>query len=404
MGRRVRRILAASVLATIGAPAIPASAGSAAEIVADGLRGPTNLAFAPDGRILFTEQGTGRVGVVDDGRVLARPLAVFDVEFGSETGLLGIALSPNFARAPEVYVYLSNAATGRNEIIRFSASDPTDRRTVFRGLPWVNGYHNGGDLAFGRDGMLYAVTGEAHDPELAQDPTSVGGKVLRLAPDGSVPADNPFGPDDPAYALGIRNSFGLCVDPRDGTLWETENGPDRDDEVNLIRAGANYGWPSQLGPGGAPRFSDPALVFPGVIVPTGCAVSSVDGALYFGDYAGGALHRAVPTPAGGLSGERIVYRAGSGITDVAEGPDGWLYLATTDAIVRLDPSRLDRASTASSSAGAARPPRTAGGVAAEDDGGSSAVAPAVLLGVLVALAAGLLALAARRAGRKRHRR
>jgi aldose sugar dehydrogenase len=396
------------VIAAIAfAPAMPASA-SPAETVAEGLRGPTNLAFAPGGRILFTEQQTGRVRVLVDGRLVSRPLAVFDVAQGAETGLLGLALAPGYPSPPDAYVYLSNAATGRNEIVRFSTRDPTVRTTVFRGLPWTSGYHNGGDLAFGEDGMLYAVTGEAHDGPLAQDPASVGGKVLRLSPDGTIPPDNPFGPGDPVYALGIRNSFGLCVDPSSGALWETENGPDRDDEVNLIQAGANYGWPTQLGAGGAPSFSDPALVFPDVIVPTGCAVSSVDGALYFGDYGAGALHRAVPTPSGGLSHERVVFRAGSGITDVAQGPDGSLYLATTDAILRVDPASLGAGSSAAAStdggSAADRPGTAAAG--RSDGGGLPAGRSLVVIALFIVLAGALTLrfLAGRRAARELHRR
>jgi glucose/arabinose dehydrogenase len=391
------------VIAAIAlAPAMPASA-SPGETVAEGLRAPTNLAFASGGRILFTEQQTGRVRVLVDGRLVARPLAVFDVAQGAETGLLGLALAPGYPSPPDAYVYLSNAATGRNEIVRFSTRDPTIRTTVFRGLPWTNGYHNGGDLAFGEDGMLYAVTGEAHDGGLAQDPASIGGKVLRLSPDGTIPPDNPFGPDDPVYALGIRNSFGLCVDPSSGALWETENGPDRDDEVNRIEAGANYGWPTQLGAGGAPEFSDPALVFPDVIVPTGCAVSSVDGALYFGDYGGGALHRAVPTRSGGLANERVVFRAGSGITDVAQGPDGSLYLATTDAILRVDPASLVGGSAAASSTGGGSAGDRPGPRVAGSDGGGLPSARSLIVVALFILLGGALTLrflAGRRAARE----
>lgn len=111
----------------------------------------------------------------------------------------------------------------------------------------MNGYHNGGDMTFGPDGKLYLVTGEAHQPARAQDVEDLGGKVLRLNPDGSIPDDNPFGPANPVFALGIRNSFGLCFNPANGDLWETENGPATDDKVNLIRAGGTTAGRSTWG-------------------------------------------------------------------------------------------------------------------------------------------------------------
>jgi len=149
-----------------------------------------------------------------------------------------------------------------------------------------------------------------------------------LDPDGSVPDDNPLGPDNPVYALGIRNSFGLCFDPVTGDLWETENGPTSDDEVNRIVAAGNYGWPDQLGPGGEPGFVDPVLVFPDEIVPTGCAVSADGRRLYFGSYRGG-LYEADLSPDGQMAG------IDAPVIDVARGPHGTIYLATTDSLLRL---------------------------------------------------------------------
>jgi glucose/arabinose dehydrogenase len=366
--------------------------------VAEDLASPTNLAFAPDGRILFTEQQTGRVRTLLNGRLVPRALVRFDVVQGSETGLLGIALHPDFVRQPWVYVYLSNASNGRNEIVRFRIDEAaTTQETVFVGLPTVNGYHNGGDLAFGPDDALYVVAGEAHQPELAQDPSSVGGKILRLLPDGSVPADNPFGSTDPVYALGIRNSFGLCFDPRTGDLWETENGPDRDDEVNRVEPGGNLGWPVELGRGTDPRFIQPELVYPEIIVPTGCAFSSSGRAMYFGDFAGGNLHRATVSPSGSVAGERVIARAPSGITDVARGPNGDLYVATSDSILRLASSS---AQSPSPSAGGTPAPSAAASPEAgsRGDEGSGGAPTAVVVGLLVLLAGGLImrAMAGRR--------
>jgi Glucose / Sorbosone dehydrogenase len=137
-----------------------------------------------------------------------------------------------------------------------------------------------------------------------------------------------LGPDNPTFALGIRNSFGLCFDPETGDLWETENGPSGDDEINRIEPGANYGWPEQLGPGGGPDYVDPILDFPNTIVPTGCAVS--DGALLFGEGYAGNLH-SMPLPG---PGEGIVAGFDGGITDLESAANGSLWVVTPTALYR----------------------------------------------------------------------
>jgi glucose/arabinose dehydrogenase len=324
-----RAAFIAFLLLVVLAP--PAGAFQEFEPVATDLAFPTNLAFSADGRVFFTEKDSGNVRILQEDRVLPEPFSTLPVDGGGEKGLLGIALDPGFPEEPWVYVYYSDAADGRNRLVRIRAEGDvgTERRTLLELLPTVNGYHNGGDLAFGPDGKLYVVTGEAHEAARAQDPNDLGGKILRLNPDGSFPADNPFGPTSPVFALGIRNSFGLCFDPGSGALWETENGPSSDDEVNQIRAGQNYGWPDQLGPGGAPGFVDPVLDFPEVIVPTGCAFAH--GAVWFGDYHG-ELHRATLDSDGAR--QESVRTFDAGIADVARGPDGSLWVATVDAIYR----------------------------------------------------------------------
>jgi len=294
------------------------------------------MAFALDGRIFFTEKETGDVRIIRDGRVLPEPFVHVFVEGSAERGLLGIALHPDFERDPWVYLYYSEGGGASNRIIRLraEAGEALEVDPIITLLPAVTGYHNGGDMAFGSDGKLYAVTREAHDPERAQDPNDLGGKVLRLDPDGSVPIDNPLGPENPVYALGIRHSFGLCFNPVTGDLWETENGPASDDEVNRIVAAGNYGWPDQLGPGGEGRFIDPELDFERVMVATGCAVRSDGRWLYFGSYLNG-LYRARLLPDGSLGGPELVPGVGTAVTDVARAPDGSISVATSYAILRL---------------------------------------------------------------------
>jgi glucose/arabinose dehydrogenase len=301
-----------------------------------GVAFPTNMAFLPDGTLLFTEKETGSVRVVTpDGLVLDRPFITLPVIGDLERGLLGIAVHPAFAAEPWVYLYRSDPSDGRNTLVRVRADGleaTGEPEMLFRGLLATAGYHNGGDLAFAGDGRLFVSIGEAHEPERAQDANDIGGTILRLEADGSVPADNPFGATNPVWSIGHRNSFGLCVDPASGDLWETENGPDRDDEVNLIEEGRNYGWPVVTGVANDERFVDPVAVFPEPVAVTGCTV--LEGAVWFGSFDG----RVWRLPASGDPVE--VARLPAGVTDVALGPDGLVYVSTADAISTIDPAAV----------------------------------------------------------------
>ncbi|MFL5738421.1 MAG: PQQ-dependent sugar dehydrogenase [Actinomycetota bacterium] len=327
----------------------------------------TNVALAPDGRMFFDEKETGEVRVVEDGKLLPQPFARFDVVPGGESGLLGLALDPNFEKHPWVYVYFTDAQDGRNHLVRVLADgNVAGTQETLLVLLSATGIHNGGDLTFGDDGELYVTVGETGEAPRAQDVNDLGGKVLRLDPDGSVPTDNPFGQDNAAFTIGLRNSFGICADPATGAIWETENGPTEDDEVNRIEAGGNYGWPNHLGTGGAPRYVDPQLVFPQVIVPTGCAV--VGRFLYFGDFSGD-LHR-VSIDGSQLGEQAVVEHLDSGITDVERGGSHDLVVSTSDSIVRLPPiGAYGEATTPSGgAAGGGRPTPTASAGPAQPEG------------------------------------
>ena len=378
MARRALLVLSAFVFVATAPPQLAAQPSF--QEVAGGLAFPTNIAFALDGRIFFIEKETGDVRIIRDGRVLPEPFVHVFVEGSAERGLLGIALHPDFERDPWVYLYYSEGGGASNRIIRLraEAGEALEVDPIITLLPAVTGYHNGGDMAFGSDGKLYAVTREAHDPERAQDPNDLGGKVLRLDPDGSVPIDNPLGPENPVYALGIRHSFGLCFNPVTGDLWETENGPASDDEVNRIVAAGNYGWPDQLGPGGEGRFIDPELDFERVMVATGCAVRSDGRWLYFGSYLNG-LYRARLLPDGSLGGPELVPGVGTAVTDVARAPDGSISVATSYAILRLPgtPPGSPRPTGSPTSAS----PGPAGGAGT----GVGLVIAAVLIGGLILL-------------------
>jgi glucose/arabinose dehydrogenase len=417
----LRRPAAAVLAAALVAFAPGASAGAATPTptpggpriatVVDGAEFPTNMAFAPDGRLFYTEKETGRIRVVQDGRLLDEPFATLPVDGGGESGLLGLALDPNFADEPFVYAYFTSSEDGRNHIVRIRAEDGDPNRG---GAPenmitllTASGIHNGGDLAFGPDDKLYAVVGETGDEQLAQDPGSVGGKVLRLNTDGSIPEDNPFGPDNPAYTLGLRNSFGLCVNPHTHELWETENGPSSDDEVNRIEAGKNYGWPEQLGATGADGFQDPVLVFHTIIVPTGCAFfddalsdravkPDPGGQLVFGDYHGD-LHSVLLQPPDMHTVRRFTTEAhfDQGITDVEVGPDGNLYIATDGSILAL----TGATGIPFTPAGPQSPPATTAPSA--DDGGLGTGTIVLIVAAIVLAVDGVFVLIAR--ARKRRR-
>jgi glucose/arabinose dehydrogenase len=396
---------------TPGTGATPTAGGPVVTTVVSGADFPTNMAFAPDGRLFYTEKETGNIRIVQDGGLLPQPFATLPVQGGGESGLLGLALDPDFATTPFVYVYYTSSADGRNHLARLeaSSSDPD------RGGPPENlltlltatGIHNGGDILFGPDGKLYAVAGETGDMALAQDPNSLGGKVLRMNPDGSIPSDNPFGANSYVYSLGHRNSFGLCVNPNDGDLWETENGPSSDDEINRIQAGKNYGWPDQLGPGGGPRFVDPALTFPTVIVPTGCvffdrpiSASSVrphpGGQLVFGDYHGD-LHSVLLQAPEDRDVERETVEAHFpvGITDVKVGPDGDLYVSTQSSIVRITPGN----GIPFTPAGPKTPPPDVTGPGATG-GGLGAGTIVLIVAAIVLAVDGLIVLVVRRRRRR----
>jgi hypothetical protein len=163
----------------------------------------------------------------------------------NETGLLGVAVDPAFPDEPWVYAYYTGTDV-MNHLVRIRAEGTAGPRSrpLLDLLPATAGWHNGGDLAFGPDGKLYVSVGDGHDGSRSQDPNGIGGRILRLNPDGSIPDDNPLGPGNPTFALGIRNSFGLCFDPETGELWETENGPTEWDEINLIGPATTTAGPS----------------------------------------------------------------------------------------------------------------------------------------------------------------
>lgn len=233
--------------------------------VADGLASPWGLLVLPDGDLLVSERDTAqilRIAAKDGTRTVAG--TVPGVVPGGEGGLLGIALSPDYATDHLVYTYFSTAGDNRIARLPYDPAQPATQQlgsveVLLTGIPH-GPRHNGGRIAFGPDGLLYAGTGDSSNSALAQDKASLAGKILRLAPDGTPAPGNPF-PGSPVYTYGHRNVQGLAWDPQ-GRLWASEFGQDNWDELNLIRAGGNYGWPvveeSAAAPGTSTRWSSGA--------------------------------------------------------------------------------------------------------------------------------------------------
>ncbi|HEU5224852.1 MAG TPA: PQQ-dependent sugar dehydrogenase, partial [Actinomycetota bacterium] len=228
---RIAVIIGAFLVAQLALASTPASAGSgirAREVVGN-LNQPVAFTFGPGRKIWYVEKGTGEVRIHDlDTGADRLFVKVPGVNGDGERGMLGIALHPSYPGKPLVYVYATRSAGGglHNQILRYRDrhGSGVSRTVLFTSVAGGSPYHNGGRIAFGPDGMLYAIVGDAHDSSNAQDITDEDrGKIIRIEPDGGVPSDNPFG--NRVWVFGIRNSFGFDFDPRTDELWETENGP-----------------------------------------------------------------------------------------------------------------------------------------------------------------------------------
>jgi glucose/arabinose dehydrogenase len=305
------------------------------EVVASGLEAPWGLAFLPDGDALVSERDSGRVLRVAPGAEPREVGTVPGVDAGGEGGLLGLAVSPEFERDQLVYAYLTGQ--GDNRIVRFRlGGGPVE--VLLDGIPKA-GIHNGGRIAFGPDGMLYAGTGDAAERGNAQDPGSLGGKILRLRPDGGIPADNPD-PGSPVWTLGHRNVQGLAWDGQ-GRMFATEFGQNRVDEINRIEKGGNYGWPEVEGTGGGERFRDPLVTWPtSQASPSGAAIAG--DTLYVAALRGERLWT-VPLDGDGGTGEPAAVLAGSygRLRHAAVAADGALWVLTSNRDGRGDPAADD---------------------------------------------------------------
>jgi glucose/arabinose dehydrogenase len=336
-----------------------ARAGVTADPVATGLDSPTAFTFAPGGTIFYVEKTTGQIRTYNPTTEVDHLFATIGgVDGSGERGMLGIALHPGFPTRPFVYVYATKMSHGtlKNQILRLtdSSGSGTDRRTIFSTPASENPYHNGGRILFGPDGMLYAIVGEGHTAANSQDRSNPRGKILRMTPLGKVPSDNPFRRRSKIFVYGIRNSFGFAFDPLTDKLWETENGPSCNDELNYIpRGGKNYGWGPRQSCGSLPSPRDtnnsgpkpriqPELWFGSTIGITGmtfcdgCGLDGFEGDIFFGDVNQGQIRR---VPLNGdrttVSGTGTVVLDTGNVLSMETGPDGAIYYSDFAGIFKL---------------------------------------------------------------------
>jgi aldose sugar dehydrogenase len=320
-------------------------------VVAEGLRVPWEMRFLPEGDLLVTERGGRLVRVeLPEGRVT--PVGEVPAEEIGEGGLMGLALHPDFPDEPFIYVAYTYQEGGevlnRVSRFRFEEGGLAGQEVIVDRIPGSR-IHNGSRVAFGPDGNLWVTTGDAARPELSQDPESLAGKVLRLTPEGEPAEDNPTA-GSPVYALGLRNAQGLAWHPETEQAFVTEHGPDTDDEVNALEAGGNYGWPEVGGSPGHPDFVDALVSWTPTIAPAGAVFYDSDeipgwrGSFLFVTLKESDLRRLVPADEdfGAVVEEEVLFDGQFGrLRAIAVGPDGALYVATSNRDGRGSPAEND---------------------------------------------------------------
>src|ERR1051325_7602227 len=329
------------------------------ETVVGNLEVPWSIVWAPDGRMIFTER-PGRVRVFQNGKLQSQPLFVVpDVEPRGESGLMSIALHPQFASNHLLYLSYAYSSSGQKVRVARYRETPNglvDRKVIIEDIPAAQ-FHAGCRLRFGPDGKLYITTGDATDRELAQKLDSLAGKILRLNDDGTVPKDNPFVGQPNARpeicSYGSRNSQGIDFQPGTNLLWETEHGPSGfggpggGDEVNIIERGKNYGWPVIHHRATQAGMESPILEYTPACAPAsgmfyrGSQFPQFKGNFFFGCLRGTRFIREVLNGRQVVSQEDLLKGKYGRIRDIAEGPDGYIYFSTSNRDGRGTPASDD---------------------------------------------------------------
>ncbi|MEO7804643.1 MAG: PQQ-dependent sugar dehydrogenase [Actinomycetota bacterium] len=335
----------------------PSAAGAASPVassfqqieVAHGLKIPLAIVFAKDGRVFFAEAKEGNVRVIDPVKgLLPEPVAHFDVSQQGEFGLVGLALDPSFSDNRRMYAYLTDpnpdgSAKG-NRVARMVVNNnrAEDITTIIGDIPPSGNKHVAGRMAFGSDAMLYVAIGDTQRPDQAMDPNSVVGKILRVTTDGTAAPNNPF-PGSRAFAVGFRNPFGIAFDPGTGRLFGVDNGPTTFDEVNIIEAGGNYGHPTAWGPSGG-RFKEPVWNsghdshgMSGITVVRASPIAGLRDRVLFCSFDNTTLHSLRLMNDGSVGPDEPITSVACSL-DVAASPEGIVYVAHGDKIIKLIPS------------------------------------------------------------------
>ncbi|MGA9909624.1 MAG: PQQ-dependent sugar dehydrogenase [Nitrososphaeraceae archaeon] len=312
-------------------------------IMADKLQTPWSIAFSENGTGFFTERSGTIKEINANGKMLKDPLAYIRVDQIGEGGLLGIALHPNFTSNHKMYVYhtySNNSGTFNKVLMLLEKQDKIiDSETIFDGIPGGT-FHNGGRLKFGPDSKLYVSTGDASKPELAQDKNSLAGKILRINDDGSIPQDNPF-PGSPVYAFGFRNVQGMTWNPETKVMYATEHGSTGNDEIDIVRPGSNYGWPNEECSEGKAGTA-PIICFNPSIAPSGITFVKSNKLGYKDDLIVATLKGSHLRSINLKTGEQNNILVGYGrLRDVVEGPNGFLYVLTSNTDGRGIPQETD---------------------------------------------------------------
>jgi aldose sugar dehydrogenase len=316
---------------------------SGVQVLAENLDVPWAIDIAEDGRLFFTERN-GRILAIDkNGSLLSDPVAYINVMQNGESGLLGLALHPNFTENHLLYVYhtySNDSAAVLNQVLMLTEKDNkiVESKVIIDNIPAAD-RNDGGRIKFGPDGKLYIATGDARQPELAQDAGSLAGKILRLNSDGSIPEDNPF-EGSPVYSYGHRNIQGLAWHPVTGELYASEHGLEGNDEINLINPGSNYGWPIE--DCNADKFEKPVVCFNPAIAPAGMTFAASDILGYQNDILLATLKaqhiRLIDLKS---DNESNILTGFGRIRDVIEASDGSLYFTTSNKDGRAVPAQND---------------------------------------------------------------
>ncbi|MEL7671387.1 PQQ-dependent sugar dehydrogenase [Methanobacterium sp.] len=296
--------------------------GYETEILVQDLNTPWGIDFLPDSKMIFTERG-GRVSIFDNGTI--KTVGNINVTQIGESGMLGIAVDPEFSTNKFIYLYYTS--TNGNRISRFTLNGTLQNETVLVDRIPNAQFHNGGRLKFGPDGKLYATTGDATNNQSAQDINSLGGKILRINKDGTVPSDNPF--RNYVYSYGHRDPQGITWNPLTQEMYESEHGATRNDEINIITKGGNYGWPLYQGNESAQGYIKPLIVYTDfTLAPSG--IDYYNGALYVAGLRGSQLRKITLSIDGNsVTGEEALFTNLGRIREVVV-HDGYLYIATSN--------------------------------------------------------------------------